>query len=214
MGTSKMKSACRRALRAFVLEIAVLALVGVALASGQHARPARSKAKDVPLSAEQLAVYQVVLHDWIDDGKTTANLSTQTVPFPLSGAFDASACGKGLDLEPSAPGASHRFRTTDVVQLGSGTVALVDPLRQAKEVDANDPEKAIAKGMAIEDAVANGFAHGLVTVSEIRFDKGHKHALVSYSFRCGNLCGHGGAVQLEKVDGVWQHKSQCGDWIS
>jgi hypothetical protein len=57
-------------------------------------------------------------------------------------------------------------------------------------------------------------SHGLATLSEIRFDKQHKHAIVSYGFYCGSLCGNGGAVVLEKVDGAWRRKSQCGDWIS
>jgi len=214
MATSNPRSTCRRVLHAPVVQIAVLALVAVTMASGQQARQARAKAKETPLTAEQLAVYQVLLHDWIDDGKTAINLSTQTAPFPSTGEFDATGCGKGLDLVPLAPAGTHRFRTVDVPQLGSGTLALVDPLRQAKDVDANDPEKSIGKGMPIEDAVDNGFAHGLVTLSEIRFDKAHKHAIVSYSFRCGGLCGHGGAIQLEKVDGAWQRKSQCSDWTS
>ena len=60
----------------------------------------------------------------------------------------------------------------------------------------------------------NGFAHGLVTLSEINFDKEHKHAIVSFSFFCGSLCGNGGTAVLEKVDGAWQRKSNCHNWIS
>jgi hypothetical protein len=66
----------------------------------------------------------------------------------------------------------------------------------------------------LRDGGCNGFAHGLVTVSEIRFDKKHRHAIVSFSFYCGSLSGNGGAVLLEKIDGAWQRKSQCGGWIS
>ncbi len=122
---------------------------------------------------------------------------------------------KDLDLEPATPTVVHRFRQQDLAQLGaSRTFTLVDPDRQKQEVRYNDPEKTIGNGRTIEDAVRNGFAHGLATLSEIRFDKGHKHAIVSYGFFCGSLCGNGGTVVLEKIDGVWQRKSRCRDWIS
>jgi hypothetical protein len=214
MATGISSSARIRAFHSSTARIGILLLLAVGIPSAQQARQAKSKAKDAPLTAEQLAVYQVVLHDWIDDGKAPVNLAMQTVPFASTGAFDATACGKGLDLEPLAPGVSHRFRTLDLPHLGTATIALADPLRQAKDVDANDPEKSIVKGMQIEDAVENGYAHGMVTLSEIRFDKAHRHAVVSYGFRCGALCGNGGAAQLEKVDGVWKRKSLCSDWVS
>jgi hypothetical protein len=119
-----------------------------------------------------------------------------------------------LDLEPVVPGIVHRFQPADLPQLGSDKIGLVDPERQRKEVAENDPGKTIGEGRSIEDAVRNGFAHGLVTVSEIRFDKEHKHAIIFYGFYCGSLCGNGGTVILEKVDGAWQRKSQCSNWIS
>ena len=78
----------------------------------------------------------------------------------------------------------------------------------------NDPGKAIQKGKNVDEAVANGFAHGLLTISEIRFDKTHTHALVSLSFVCGGLCGNGTTMLLEKKDGAWMRKAQCGGWVS
>jgi hypothetical protein len=123
-------------------------------------------------------------------------------------------CDKGLDLEPVVPTVVHRFRAADLQQLGSDTIVLVDSEWQTKEVAENDPGKTIGEGRSIEDAVRNGFAHGLVTLSEIRFDKTHKHAIVSYGFYCGSLCGNGGTVILENADGTWRRKSVCGAWIS
>jgi hypothetical protein len=194
--------------------LAFLTLAAVGLTDGQQAQETKPRVSDKPLTAEQIAVYKVVLHGWMDKELSTVNLSIQTVSFPTSGAFDASGCGKDLDLESVEPEVVHRFRAADMAQLSSGKVSLVDPDRQRKEVADNDPEKTIRKGKSIEEAVRNGFAHGLVTLSEIRFDKEHKHAIVSYSFFCGSLCGNGGAVILEKIDGAWQRKSQCGAWIS
>jgi hypothetical protein len=194
--------------------LAALVFVITGLAAAQEAGETKPRVSDQPLTAEQLAVYRVVLHGWMDNEQRAINLSIQTIPFPTSKAFDAGDCGKDLELEPVMPGVVHRFRLADLPQLGSDKIGLVDPERQQREVADNDPGKTIGEGRSIEDAVRNGFAHGLVTVSEIRFDKAHKHAIASYSFFCGSLCGNGGTVILEKVEGVWQRKSQCSNWIS
>ncbi len=204
----------RRRLKGFLVRLAVVLLLAAGLAAAQEAPEAKPIVSDKPLTAEQIAVYRVVLHGWMDNELSTVNLSIQTVPFPTNGAIDASDCGKDLDLEPAAPAMVHLFRAADLAQLGSGNISLVDRERQRKEVAENDPGKTIGEGRSIEDAVRNGFAHGLVTLSEIRFDKGHKHAIVSYSFFCGSLCGNGGTVILEKNDGAWQRKSRCDEWIS
>jgi hypothetical protein len=193
---------------------AALVLVLTGLAAAQEAVESKPKVSDQPLTAEQLAVYRTVLHGWMENEVSAINLSVQTIPFPISGAFDAGDCGKDLNLEPVVPGVVHRFRPADLPQFGSDKIGLVEPERQRNEVAENDPGKTIGEGRSIEDAVRNGFAHGLVTVSEIRFDKEHQHAIVSYSFFCGSLCGNGGTVILEKVEGAWRRKSQCSNWIS
>jgi len=191
-----------------------LMLFFAGLAAAQEAAEAMPKVSDQPLTAEQLAVYRTVLHGWMENELSAINLSIQTVPLAASGLFGYEGCDKGLELEPATPGVVHRFRPADLPQLGSDKIGLVDPERQQREVADNDPGKTIGEGRSIEDAVRNGFAHGLITVSEIRFDKAHKHAIVSYGFFCGSLCGNGGTVILEKVDGAWQRKSRCSEWIS
>src|SRR5208283_4185683 len=115
------------------------------------------------------------------------NLADQTVPLQTSGPMGDEECAKGLLMGPVSTAVVQRFRAQDLPQLGSENIALVDPDRQKKEVAENDPGKTIGEGRSIEDAVRNGFAHGLVTLSEIHFDKDHTHAIVSYSFFCGSL---------------------------
>ena len=169
---------------------------------------------DGALTAEQLAVYRAVLHGWMDDGKQTVNLAVQTVPLETSGPLGDEDCEKGLDLEPASPAVVHRFRKEDLAQLGSNKIGLVDPEKHRKEIADSDPEKAMRKGIPVDEAVRNAFAHGLVTMSEMRFDKEHKLAVVSYGFYCGSLCGNGGTVVMEKRNGAWTRKSHCHDWIS
>ena len=195
--------------------LTLLILAAVGLAAGQDNQEPKLKVSDKPLTAEQLAVYRVVLGSWMAQEMPALNLAVQTVPLGDTGPTADEICSKGLDLETASPTLVHRFRQQDLAQLGpSRTLTLVDPDLQKQDVRNNDPGKTFGDGRSIEDAVRNGFAHGLATLSEIRFDKSHKHAIVSYGFYCGSLCGNGGALVLEKIDGVWQYKSRCGDWIS
>jgi len=195
--------------------LAVLVLAGAGFAAGQDDQEPKPKVSNKPLTAEQLGVYRAVLGRWMAEEMPAINLAIQTTPLEKTGAFGDEDCEKGLDLEPASPTLVHRFRQQDLAQLGpTRTFTLVDKDRQEQEVRNNDPEKTIGGGRTIDDAVRNGFAHGVATLSEIRFDKGHKHAIVSYGFICGSLCGNGGTVVLEKVDGEWRRKSNCHDWIS
>jgi len=200
----------RSAARPVLLALAFVAAT-VCLAQDQ----AKPKISNSPLTAEQLSIYRAVLGHWMEHDLSSLNLSIQTVPLQSSGPFSDEGCAKGLDLEPSPTAIVHRFRPQDIAQLAPGrTITLVDPDRQRREVHDNDPEKTVGEGSSIEDAVRNGFAHGLVTLSEIRFDKKHQQAIVSYGFFCGSLCGNGGTVVLEKAESGWHRRKNCSDWIS
>jgi hypothetical protein len=194
--------------------ITLFALATLTLATAQDTQDAKPEVSEKPLTAEQLAVYRAILGNWMQGELATVNLSVQTVPLQSDGPLGDGECAKGLELEPAQPSLVHRFRAQDLAQLGSAKIVLVDPDRQRKEVAENDPQHTIQNGKSIEDAVRDGFAHGLVTLSEIRFSKDHKLAIVSYGFFCGSLCGNGGAVILEKTDAGWRRKSRCSEWIS
>lgn len=166
---------------------------------------------DKALTAEQLAIYREVLKGWMDDGKSPLHLSIQTVPIDR----DELACMKGLSLEKRNLRLVHRFRPDDLPKLGSGRMSLVDPEQQQKEIEKNDPGTAIRNGQSVDEAVSNGFAHGLVTLGEIQFDEKHQRAVVWFGFRCGGLCGNGGTVVLEKKNGIWHKKTRpCSIWMS
>jgi hypothetical protein len=201
--------------KSLLLCLVVSLIIGFGLYSGaQSPASAQPKISDQSLGVDQLAVYKAILATWMYDGKQSLNLATQTDLFPIDGAFDSRDCLKGLDLEPVQEGVVHRFRPEDVASLKPANVRLVDREAQEKEVDNNDPGKAIRQGKSIDSALRNGFAHGIAWFSEIRFDKSHIHAVVFYGFRCGSLCGNGGTAILEKENGEWKLKSQCGSWES
>ena len=182
----------------------------LSLVVGQETKESKPKVSDQPLAAEQLAIYRAILAGWVDDGKEPVHLAIQTVPLDE----DIGDCAKGIALEPGDPKTVHRFRKEDLAQLGSAKIGLVDPEAQEKEVSDNDPGKAIRNGSSIDEAVRNGFNHGLVTLSEIRFEKNHESATVWYGFHCGSLCGNGGTAVIKRKDGVWKRISLCSMWMS
>ena len=198
----------------FIRIAACLALlISTVVACAQ--KDAKPSVSPDPLTAEQLAVYRAVLANWMTQDVPAMNLSIQTVKPEQFGPVVIADCAKGLELEPAPGTVVHRFRQQDLAQLGTGrTFTLVDPEQGSKEVQKNDPEKTMGDAQSIEDSVRNAFAHGLTTLSEIQFDKKHEHAIVSYGFRCGGLCGNGGTVVMEKKDGVWKIQNSCDDWVS
>lgn len=90
-------------------------------------------------------------------------------------------------------------------------VKLID--RNKHKVD--DPGKNINKGDSVEHAVTQGFKSGVLSVSEITFDRAHRFAVFKYGFYCGSRCGQGGTVVFEKEGDKWKRsKRSCFSWIS
>jgi hypothetical protein len=91
----------------------------------------------------------------------------------------------------------------------------VDADEQSTLVTKNDPGNSIRNGKSVETAVAEAFATGLFSLSEIDFDREHRHAIVSYTFECGMLCGSGRTLVFEKVGKEWRRTDlECGGWVS
>jgi hypothetical protein len=172
------------------------------------------KVSDQPLSKEQLAVYRALLTTYYEGKKGAFNLASQIEPFNPEEMGVYKSCLKGFDDSPAAPAIIHFIRAEDLTQLGGFKVHLVTPEKGGQEAADNDPEKQIGRPADVDKAVENGFAHGLLALQEILFDKTHTHAIVSLSFYCGRLCGHSMPLLMEKKDGKWVMKAQCGGWIS
>ena len=71
----------------------------------------------------------------------------------------------------------------------------MDPEQQESKVKQNDPQNLSKKAIDERESVRDGqldkslqlaFSTGLFSLSEMVFDKGHRHAFVSYSFVCGS----------------------------
>ena len=203
--------------RKAILFRAVVALSAL-VATGVQAQPAgegtRIVVSDKPLSVEQLAVYRAVLKNYLSDGEGALNLSRQTLPVDSEAPFGGHDCSKGMTMEPPQSTIVHSFRSDDLDRLGFPALHLVDPEQQSRKVKENDPGKKIRKGVPVDAAVKNGFANALFSLSEVWFDRTHQHAIVSYRFWCGSLCGNGGSLVLLKQNNGWSVQTQGGGWIS
>ena len=187
---------------------------GGTLVMSQDGPPKPKVSKDA-MTDEQLAIYRAVLNDYMKDSRGGLNLAKKTYPLE----FDT-GCVQGFRPEQtdnSVP-VVHAFATAP-----APNVVLVDPEQQESKVKENDPQHRIKKAIDERESVTDeqldeslklAFSTGLFSVSEIIFDKSHRRAMVSYSFVCGGLCGHGNALVLEKARNGWKVRKTCSSWIS
>jgi hypothetical protein len=163
-----------------------------------------------PLTADEIAIYRVVLQQNAPQGSEYLNVSVRTYPLdPPTGE-----CLQGVELQ-NLTSVSHSFHKLTPDVLSGKNMKLVDPHEQATIVHDNDPDKTIRKGKSVHSAVHRAFSTALFSLSEIAFDKERRHAVVSYSLWCGSLCGHGYTLIFEKVGSKWKKTDRiCGGWIS
>jgi hypothetical protein len=119
------------------------------------------------------------------------------------------------DLQGCLMGFPHASRTKKVHQLAdilvNNRVHFVDPATY-KVAQVGD---FMRQGEDLDSAVQSAFDNGLMSLSEVVFDRGHKLAALNFSFQCGRLCGHGGVVIYELRNGHWRRsKRHCGSWMS
>lgn len=177
--------------------------------SGSQANPTLTVE---PLERDAVSIYKILLQQWRDGSPSLLNVSDKTVPLNVSHEGWSCDCIAKVDVE-NLLAASRRFH-----RIPSGVlsrVKLIDQKRQMAVIHQNDPNKTMREGKSVNDAVAGAYAAGLVTLSEVAFDKEHRRALVQFSIHCGALCGSGHFVLLEKTGQTWtMAKQSCGGWIA
>lgn len=191
----------------------VILLGGISISATAAARkPTPSK---IPLSTEQIEIYRVFLSSYTNGSKSSRlNLSNLTHPLDLAEQTGRNGCLKWIDFDETEypDSAFHKF---DAQTTLPKNIVLVDPDRQSTAIRENDPNRTMRQGTRVKDAVDAAFASGLLTLSEIAFDKTHRYAVMSFSFVCGGLCGHGETIVFQKVDGKWKRtERRCGGWVS
>ena len=201
--------------RRLVVAAALIVISSQAIAQESAPKPTLS---DALLTSEQIAVYRTVLELYLKGSDGVLNLANITEPLDAADT----ACLRGLDSEVSKGSASVIHRIDPSLVAGT-KIILVDPDHQHASIRENDPQnlmmKAIDEHQKITDeqldhSLRRAFDSGLFTLSEIVFDKEHRHAAVSYSFVCGGLCGNGNTLVLKKVGNNWTLAKRCGGWVS
>ena len=195
-----------------ILQRTALVTVIVTIAVSALADEQNPALSNRPLSAEQNEVYKAFLSSYTNGSKSNhLNLGNRTILLDLS---EIGNCLKGIEFE-SAETVSSTVHEFDSQSALPADVTLVDPKKQNSEVKENDPDRTMRQGKSVDQAVESAFASGLLSLSEIAFDKTHQYAVMSYSFVCGGLCGHGGTVIFQKVGGKWKPTyPPCRSWIS
>lgn len=190
----------------------VMQALAASSSGSERGKPAKSIS---PLSEDEIAIYRAVLERRLSQGWASLHVSAKTYPFeaePLRGSV--CECLQDIYLEGSSL-AFHSFHALPPDVLPGKRMKLVDPQKQAAIVRANDPDKTMAEGKTVDEVVRDAEATGLFSLSEVVFDKEHRHAVVSYSYRCGALCGSGSTLVFEKIGGQWKNTNRkCGGWIS
>lgn len=169
-----------------------------------------------PLTAEQIAIYRAVLEYTQGGQKHSLNIANVTDPFYFP-KFNGS-CPKDDEEEPTPPLHLIVHRLDRSIALNAGTV-LVDPDEQGKIIEKNDPEKlmvsAAREGRPMTDteiskSVDTAFSTGLVSLSEIVFNKKHTRAMLVYSLSCGRrTCGSVSVIIVKKVRNKWKICKAC-----
>jgi len=182
------------------------------LANADEPKPILST---TPLTAEQIAVYQAFLNSYSNGSESSRlNLSNRTYSLDLSEDLGAGGCLKGIEFDKIEHSKSI-FHNFDPKNPLAKNITLVDPDEQRKVIRQNDPSRTMREGKSVRNAVEDAFSTGLLSLSEVVFDKTHQFAVMSFGFRCGGLCGHGGTIIFQNSDGHWKRtKRQCGSWIS
>jgi hypothetical protein len=189
-----------------------MALSAAPIDSG-HEKPVRII---TPLDADEAAIYKAVIDQWNAGQRTALYVSTTTFSIYLPLPSEERVCGCEADLSSeSLLKASHSYHLLTNSDLPGKHIRLINPHEQSPLIAKNDPGNTIREGKPIQEAVADAFASGLFSLSEIAFDQEHRHAIVRYAFHCGALCGNGSTWVFEKVNGKWKKTDlTCGGWVS
>jgi hypothetical protein len=192
----------RRLFTCTALSLATLVLIAPQ-GFTQSGRPQVSYSR---FTRDELAVYQAFLADFRQGSNETLNAADRTdILQPDEG--DYTGCMKGF--EQSAPtNIVHRLTPEFATQ---NDLSIIDP--KSHKID--DPQDAMLMGRSAEDATEAGFKSGVLTLSQVIFDKNHSRAALHYTFVCGRLCAQYETVVYEKRRGVWKNSGHsCGYGIS
>lgn len=199
-------------LKAPRLRVSILLAATVLLTTSCGGRFTRTPA---PRNVERDAtsIYGAFLNSWTKGGKYTANVYKAAQLRTQQDTKDYAECARKLGERNTRWGESYSFRDLRRV---IGRIPYVHFVRS------NDPRALDRGGPSAEAtsesaAIAATFAHSVVTLSAITFNKPHTLAMFQFSSVCGGLCGYGHVVVFKRTPNGWvlqKESTSCGAWIS
>ncbi len=173
-----------------------IGLVSLAACRSSAAPPRQSEGA---LTSERLQVYA----DFIESFSKTnfKSLSNRTFPLDLSGVDKYAACLQGLKLEGSED-ARKTVHLLGPEVLRGKTIRRVEAQEEGPILKQRDSDTTMRRTGPGKDASATTDP-GILTLSEIVFDKSHHFAVLKYVFLCGSRCNSGAILALEKVGSQW-----------
>lgn len=156
------------------------------------------------INKEEQQVYEAVFQSQLGDGAGDQFVAVDLTTRPA--AFGACVDGVNFDKNAPTPTATKSFEGVTFRRAGlhfidrqswqPDTIAVVGP-----------------GGVGLEAAVKKAFAQSLITLSEIRFSKDRRDAILTMDQQCGGLlCGGGTQLKVHKQGGAWSVKT-CGGYI-
>jgi hypothetical protein len=161
---------------------------------------ARTQVSREELTPEQISIYRVVLKDYLKGAGQPLNVSYWTRELDPSAPLFGKECVRDLNLVRPVAKVVHRLDSRIAT---SPTISLIDGELKKKRIREEEAQD-----------IARSSDNGILTLSEIVFDRNHRYAVVSYSYYCGTLCGQGSTLILKKSGEEWKTTGGCGSWIS
>jgi hypothetical protein len=178
---------------------------------GVHAHSCLADETKATGASDASEIYSSFLTQWKGKDRVPMNVANSATRPSSEDIEQYSECASG-----GTGGSAHWITGTTDADFSSALsslprVHLVDP----KRWQPMDPGRLIATGQSVGAAVNAGIDNGLMTLSVISFNEAHNTAMLTFSFVCGRLCGHGGTVMFKKTSKGWvQSKEPCSSWMS
>ncbi len=190
--------------------LALWCLVGIPTIPSTSPSTREIAVSKIPLTPEQNQIYAGFLDSFLSSAKEVRNLSDKTFPLAIRSADERGPCLGGVQRDESSGAGQTVHLLAEEIARGR-SLKMVDE----NKIKLKDPEEGMKNGESVESAVREGFDSGVLSLSEIVFDKTHRYAIFQFRYVCGPLCGRGGTIVFEKVGEQWKDsKRRCSLWVS
>jgi len=182
-----------------VYKFLLLSIALVSLAS-YRSGGSTSQSSGAPLTSQRLQVYGDFIESF--SKMNFKFLANKTFPLDLTIVGKDAACLQGIELEGTEE-SSKLIHSIGPEVLRGRSIHLIGDRQELTILKQRDAEVAAHGADSMMDASGMTKDPGVLALSEIVFDKGHRFAVLKYVFLCGSHCNSGAILVLEKVGSRW-----------